>query len=135
MPTLSETVREQGIQALFATLYARHPLTASLAQPLYKENSDPHDRLLQNLMARPDGWAAWLVDPEHASAAESMISALSDDDMRLLEFDTTCAELFTVLQDVRMNRATNIAVAAAYVAAAQATPEVIDLRETATTSR
>jgi hypothetical protein len=133
--TLTESEREQGIRALFATLYAHNSATAALALELDEGHStSAHDRLVEQLKANPEGWATWLADAEHDSAAESMISALNDEDFARFESDEACATLFAVLDAVRMSRATNRALASEY-AATESSAHIIDLRDPITASQ
>lgn len=103
--TLTETEREQGIRALFATLYSRHTSTADLAGHIVSGSLDPHEDLINLLLANGAGWAGWLSAPAHHHAAESMTSALTDEDMLRLENDIESASLFDVLNTVRQERA------------------------------
>lgn len=129
---LSDSQRDQGIRAMFAVLYAKSPVSADLAGPLLADTAkSATEALIESLGLDPDGWSAWLEDPEHSAAAESMISALGDTGFEHLAMLPGTANLLQTLEAVRSRRATNQAIAREYASTQQNRAAVIDLREAA----
>lgn len=113
---LDDSVRDQGLRAMFSVLIERDSRTKDLVESVAASRgiTDAVRSLSEALEISPRSWVQWLREPEHANAAASMTLALSDDAFASLLGDSANAPLAEFLDTSRQELATNRSVAVEY---------------------